>query len=111
MVELTEIGLSARIRRLEHRRSDLWSVAGGAGLAARVCREVLNGQRPPSREMLARCCWSRVDVIAAYRERLAERLTVNLLARAQAKAITLEIRKLRGLAIRPHRATTEEDFQ
>jgi hypothetical protein len=107
MVELTEIGLSTRVRRLEHRRSDLWSVAGGAGLAARVCREVLNGQRPPSREMLARCCWNRVEVIAAYRERLAERLTVNLLARAQAKAITLEIRNLRGLAIHLHRATTE----
>ncbi len=100
MVELTEIGPTARIRRLEHRRGDLWSVAGGAGLAARVCREVLNGQRAPSQEMLARCCWSRVDVTAAYRERLAERLTVNLLARAEAKAITLEIRNLRGLPMR-----------
>jgi hypothetical protein len=100
MAELTEIDLTARIRRLEHRRSDLWSRAGGAGLAARVCREVLNGQRPPSREMLARCCWSRVDVIAAYQERLAERVTVNLLARVEAKAITLEIRNLRGLPMR-----------
>jgi hypothetical protein len=103
MADLTEIDLSARIRRLEHRRGDLWSVAGGAGLAARFCREVLNGERAPSKEVLARVGPDRTDVIAAYRERLAERLTVNLLARAQAKAITLEIRNLRGLPM-PRRA-------
>ena len=103
MGELSETdldGLSARIRRLGHRRSDLWSVAGGAGLAARFCREVLDGQRAPSREMLARAGWDRLDVLAAYRERLAERLTVNLLARVEAKAITFEIRNLRGVAMR-----------
>jgi hypothetical protein len=86
-----------RLRRLERRRSDLWSAAGGAGLAARVCREVLNGERAPSKEMLARVGPDRLDVLAAYRERLAERLTANLLARAEAKAISLEIRNLRGL--------------
>jgi hypothetical protein len=93
-----ELELSARIRQLEHHRGELWSIAGGAGFAARVCREVLNGEREPSQEMLARAGWSPVQVRAAYQERLAERLTVNLLARSQAKAITFELRVLRGLS-------------
>jgi hypothetical protein len=86
-----------RIRRLERRRSDLWSVAGGAGWAARVCREVLNGERAPSKEVLARVGPDPLDVLAAYRERFAERLTANLLARVEARAISTEIRQLRSL--------------
>lgn len=95
-----ELDLNVRIRRLEHRRCELWSIAGGAGFAARVCREVLNGERSPSQEMLARAGWCPVKVRAAYQERMAERIMVNLLSRSQAKAITFELRELRGLSIK-----------
>lgn len=93
--------LMVRIRRLERRRGDLWSTAGGAGLAVRVCREVLNGERAPSREVLERVGPDRQDILTAYRQRLAERLTANLLARAEARAITTEIRTLRCLLMMP----------
>lgn len=95
-----ELDLCTRIRRLELRRGELWSIAGGAGFAARVCREVLNGERAPSQEMLTRAGWCLVKVRTAYQERLAERIMVNLLARSQAKAITFELRELRGLSIK-----------
>jgi hypothetical protein len=89
--------LLVRIRRLEQRRGDLWSAAGGAGLAARVCRQVLSGERSPSKAVLSCVGSDRLDILAAYRERLAERLTTNLLARAEARAISFEIRQLRSL--------------
>ncbi|MEX3687929.1 hypothetical protein AB3X91_14795 [Paraburkholderia sp. BR14263] len=97
MKERAESNLvEARIRQLENRRGDLWSAAGGAQFAANRCREYLDGRRQPSDLAVALAAIEGVDWVEHYRTRMASRLADAAIAKARAKAISAELRALRG---------------
>jgi hypothetical protein len=86
----------ARIRHLEHKRGDLWSVAGGSKSAANIYRAFLDGRRTPSDASVAMAAFEGYDLMDRYRYLLAEKLTASAIAKAQAKCLTDEIRRLRA---------------
>lgn len=88
--------IEARIRQLEQRRGELWSMAGGAQFAANLYREYLDGRRPPSDLSLALAAFEGVDLMERYRHRMASKLADVALAKARAKAISTELLRLRA---------------
>jgi hypothetical protein len=83
-----------RIRSLEKRRSDLWSVAGGSKHAVNVYSAFLDGRRKPATSTQAQAEVEGRDLMEEYRALLAENLAAHTIARAHAKAITDELRAL-----------------
>jgi hypothetical protein len=71
-------------------------VAGGSKSAANIYRAFIEGQRVPSDASLAMAAFEGYDLMDRYRHLLAEKLTTSAIAKAQAKCITDEIRRLRA---------------
>ncbi|NML99648.1 hypothetical protein HHL24_17110 [Paraburkholderia sp. RP-4-7] len=93
--EASTVDVQARIRHLEQKRGDLWSIAGGSKSAANIYRAFLDGRRSPSDASLAMAAFEGFDLMDRYRHLLAEKLTRAAIAKAQAKCLTDEIRRLR----------------
>jgi hypothetical protein len=97
MTEVREAAdLQARIRRLEHKRGDLWSLAGGSKFAGNLYREFVDGRRISSKASLAMAAFEGYDLLERYRILMAEKLAVCAIAKAQARCITDEMRMLRA---------------
>jgi hypothetical protein len=94
--EATTVDVLARIRNLDYRRGELWSIAGGSISAANIYRAFLDGRRTPSDASLAMAAVEGYDLMDRYRHLLAEKLTRAVIAKAQAKCLTDEIRRLRA---------------
>ncbi|WP_027815021.1 hypothetical protein [Paraburkholderia bannensis] len=89
--------LTRRIRELEGRRDVLWSVMGGSKSGANLYASFLNGRRKPSPATIALAEAEGRDLMAEYRELLAQKLAAHAIAKAHAKAIGEELRALRAL--------------
>ncbi|RQS22872.1 MULTISPECIES: hypothetical protein [unclassified Burkholderia] len=88
--------IEARIRQLEQRRGELWSMAGGAQFAANMYREFLDGRRVPSDVSQALAAFEGVDLMERYRQRLAAKLADVVIAKVRARAISIELGRLRA---------------
>lgn len=97
--------LQARIRNLEHRRSDLWSVAGGAKTASNVYLAFIEGRRAPSDASQAHAATEGYDLMERYRNLMAEKLAIGLIARIRAKCITETLRDIKASGRTDGRAT------
>jgi hypothetical protein len=94
--EASTADVLGRIRDLDYRRGELWSIAGGSISAANIYRAFLDGRRTPSDASLAMAAVEGYDLMDRYRHLLAEKLTRAAIAKAQAKCLTDEIRRLRA---------------
>jgi hypothetical protein len=94
--EASATEVQSRLRYLEHKRGDLWSVAGGSKSAANIYRAFLEGRRVPSNASLAMAAFEGYDLMDRYRCLLAEKLAASAIAKAQARCISDEIHLLRG---------------
>jgi hypothetical protein len=90
------IDTQARIRQLQHRRDELWSIAGGSRSAANLYRAFIDGKRTPSKASLMVAAAEGYDLMERYRTLLAAKLAASAIAKAQAKCITEEMRELKA---------------
>ncbi|MFM0544001.1 hypothetical protein PQR29_04660 [Paraburkholderia strydomiana] len=85
-----------RIRQLQRRRDELWSIAGGSSSAANLYRAFVDGKRTPSATSLMMACAEGYDLMDRYRSLLAAKLAASAIAKAQARCMTEEIRELKA---------------
>jgi hypothetical protein len=90
------IDTQARVRQLQRRRDELWSVAGGSRSAANLYRAFIDGKRTPSATSLMMAAVEGYDLMERYRHLQATKLAASAIAKAQARCITEEMRELKA---------------
>jgi hypothetical protein len=104
-------GADIRIRRLKQQRERYWSVISRAMTAARRCESYLESKRAPARSAIERASLERYDLMEHYRERMAQGLAAEVIAKTKASCLNREIARLRVQAWWLNRAALPEDVR